>query len=98
MSNQRLILCGNPADMGAVDNRSTRQAVRLRLWGSEHEVTLRVGQIEDQRAMHVPDRFLDLLELATYVYCADQAVTRGGPGVDNAGADWRRTLDLRVAV
>jgi hypothetical protein len=30
-----------------------------------------------QSVFHLPDRILDLLELAAYVYCADRSVTRG---------------------
>lgn len=42
--------------------------------------------------------FGDLLEIATYVYCADQIVTRGGAGVDNLGANWRRIFYFRIPV
>ena len=46
----------------------------------------------------IPDTFADLIEIATYVYVADQAVTRGGDGVDNLGADWRRRLLLSIPI
>jgi hypothetical protein len=42
--------------------------------------------------------FLDLIDLAVYVYCADQAVSRGAPTDRNFGEDWRRRLHFRVPV
>jgi len=46
----------------------------------------------------VPSPFVDLIEIATYVYCADQAVTRGGDGVKDYGENWRRHLFFRIPV
>ena len=37
-------------------------------------------------------------QVATYVYCADQAVTRGGSDVEGAGENWRRKLYFRIPV
>jgi hypothetical protein len=40
----------------------------------------------------------DLLEIATYVYCADQATTRGGGTAKNYGAKWRRRFQFHIPV
>jgi hypothetical protein len=46
----------------------------------------------------VPTVFLDLIDIATYVYCADQAVRRGGDGVQDFGENWRRRFFFRIPV
>ena len=46
----------------------------------------------------VPDAFIDLLDLATFVYCADQSLPRGSPLDADFGAAWRRVLHLAVPV
>lgn len=43
-----------------------------------------------QRAGHIPDRYLDLLELASYVYCADRYVRRGSAGSPDFAGWYRR--------
>jgi hypothetical protein len=45
-----------------------------------------------------PPAVLDLIDVATYVYCADQAVKRGGPCDLGFGRDWRRRFVFRIAV
>jgi len=46
------------------------------LQGSDRNVTFKIPKfIEDLG--HIPDRYLDLLELASYVFCADRYVSRG---------------------
>ncbi|HUW33766.1 MAG TPA: 7-cyano-7-deazaguanine synthase [Planctomycetota bacterium] len=55
-------------------------------------------KIREELLRDVPDRFCDLLEIATYVYVADQAATRGGDGVENVGEDWYRNLFFRIPV
>ena len=95
MSNERAILCGGVSDTALpVDG----VPLRLRLWGGHQNVTLTISDISKPMMNNVPDAFLDLLEIATYVYCADQAITRGGDGVDRFGADWRRRLFFRIPV
>jgi len=71
------------------------------MWGGDpkgQNVTLQSDDIRRPMVSDIPTPFLDLLEIATYVYCADQAVTRGGSGVDNLGEDWRRRLFYRIPV
>ncbi len=45
-----------------------------------------------------PPVLTDLVEVAAYVYCADQAVTRGGDGVVAHGRDWRRSFSFHIPV
>jgi hypothetical protein len=46
----------------------------------------------------MPEVFVDLLEIASYVYSADQLVTRGGDGVQNVGEKWHRTFHFYIPV
>lgn len=43
-----------------------------------------------------PPEMLDLLEVATYVYAADQAASRGRP--EDLGVNWRREMRFRIPV
>ena len=99
MANERNILCGEAATGHSSHPAHDRNVpVLLRLRGPDPEVTLQLEDISRGFVEQIPARFIDLLELATYVYCADQAVTRGGPGVQNVGGDWRRTLRFSIPV
>lgn len=46
----------------------------------------------------VPTKFHDLLEIATYVYSADQVILRGADDVDSFGDGWRRDMHFVVPV
>src|SRR4051812_8696094 len=46
----------------------------------------------------LPDRFADLLEIACYVYCADQFASRGPPDMAHMGAEWRRRFRFHIPV
>lgn len=96
MSNERSILCGD-ARGGALPF-DKQKPLSLRLWGSGENVSLCISDIRSQLLKDIPSSFHDLIEIATYVYCADQAITRGGDGVDNFGENWRRKMFFRIAV
>lgn len=54
-------------------------ALCLHLYGADddHKVTLEIEDIRQQMFKDVPTRLRDLLDIATYVFAADQAVLRG---------------------
>ena len=45
-----------------------------------------------------PAQFVDLLEIATYVFSADQYVRREGPTMPGMGKRWRRSFRLHIPV
>jgi 7-cyano-7-deazaguanine synthase in queuosine biosynthesis len=49
-------------------------------------------------AATAPPVFVDLLEVAAYVYAADQALTRGGPKAIDYGDRWRRQVRFEIPV
>src|SRR5262249_8976421 len=78
-----------------------KDPVRLRMWGSHSNVHLKIEDVREAMYKDVPSVFLDLIDIAVYVYCADQAITRGGGGIQDGGEigqNWRRTLFFRIPV
>jgi 7-cyano-7-deazaguanine synthase in queuosine biosynthesis len=53
------------------------KVVELHLNGPDQNVNFEIDQIAKPLTTEVPDLLVDLIEIAVYVYCADQAVYRG---------------------
>jgi hypothetical protein len=72
----------------------------LDVQGSAMNVNLRVMDITRSMVSNIPDVLLDLLEVAAYVYCVDQRLSRGSDKLKDYGSDWRRnmlfTIPLRL--
>lgn len=98
MQDKRYIICGN-APTDAITEDPARD-IRLRLSGSKgpDKITLRIEDIHKAMWKDVPEAFQDLLEIAAYVYTADQAVRRGSNDVDSFGHNWRRELHFLIPV
>ena len=90
-----IILCGGARAPRWAD---PDQLVRLELAGEEANVDLEIIDISRRLTSDVPDFLTDLIEIASYVYCADQAVTRGGEGVLDFGGHWRRHFTFHIPV
>lgn len=96
MTNARHIICG---DLHVSDAQlGGQEALRIRLHGSHWNAKLSVTDLTKGLVANIPDAFLDLIELATYVYVADQAVKRGTYKLDDMNEDWRRRLVFDVPV
>jgi hypothetical protein len=96
MANERAILCGSVSD-GSLPFKNLRP-LRLRMWGQHRNVHLTIQDVRRAMMKKLPSVFLDLIDIATYVYTADQAVRRGGDGVLDLGGNWRRNLFFRIPV
>jgi 7-cyano-7-deazaguanine synthase in queuosine biosynthesis len=96
MANERSILCGQVYSDALPFVQ--KKPLHFYLWGPQENVSLYISDIRSQLFRDINPVFHDLIEIATYVYCADQAITRGGDGVDNFGENWRRRLFFRIAV
>jgi hypothetical protein len=57
---------------------------------SAARVTLRLDHITERMVEGVPDVLTDLVEIACYVYCADQFTRRDSPKMPHLGENWRR--------
>ena len=95
MTNEtRMVMCGEAAG----DQVDAADVLRLRNLEPNRNVNLHIDDISRSLYRDVPPQFLDLVEIATFVYVADQATTRGGAGVDNMGEEWRRPLHFEIPV
>jgi 7-cyano-7-deazaguanine synthase in queuosine biosynthesis len=92
MQPERLVLCGG------AKRTDERSALKLDLTGRSRNITLRLKDISKKLVKSVPAPLVDLVEIATYVYCADQAISRGGEMGRAMGADWRRSFRFVVPV
>lgn len=91
MRREHMVLCGEAAS----EAKPGQLALRI---GPRSNVQLQLTDIATSLAQRVPDRFVDLLEIATYVYVADQAFTRGGNKVTGMAEGWTRRLHFRLPV
>ncbi len=96
MPTERAILCGDvPINrLPCVDDKY----LWFHLWGQKENVKLEIADVREHLLRDVPSLIHDLLEIATYVYCADQAIPRGSDNAASFGTDWRRRLFFRIAV
>ncbi|MBX3516791.1 MAG: 7-cyano-7-deazaguanine synthase [Rhodospirillales bacterium] len=94
---ERRVLCGglvaNKADSDRVIHLDT-QAIEASL----DKVNLQIRDISTRMVQNVPEVLTDLLEIAAYVYCADQFTKRGTDMMRNMGAEWRRKFDFHIPV
>jgi len=100
MSNEHLILCGSAklSSRKKVWREAKTVLLELDKRRSTCNVNLRISDITRPLAANLTDFELDLLAIATYVYCADQAVRRGGMKQIDYGRSWFRTFRFEVPV
>jgi hypothetical protein len=97
MATEHHIICGGIA---AQNIGSDADKLRLNLWDGRRgcNVRLKIEALHKQLYKNIPSQFHDLLEIATYVYCADQAFTRGARDVQTLGDNWRRRMHFHIPV
>jgi 7-cyano-7-deazaguanine synthase in queuosine biosynthesis len=66
--------------------------------GGGEDVHLRLDQLTSRMRVGVSDVATDLLEIAAFLFAADQALTRGGTSEFDYGDKWRRTFRFEVPV
>lgn len=77
---------------------SAADAIAMDVQGAAKNVNLRIDYISRTMLGNVPDLLIDLLEVAAYVYCADQRLVRGSDKLTNFGESWRRSLRFSIPV
>ncbi|QEL17635.1 adenine nucleotide alpha hydrolase family protein [Limnoglobus roseus] len=98
MPDTTLVHCGRDA-RPAVDHVSLRLGARRD--GTDANLFLDVERVHRAFLKPIPSVDRDLMEVAAYVFAADQAVPRGGPGLPadgELGAGWRRRFCYHVPV
>jgi 7-cyano-7-deazaguanine synthase in queuosine biosynthesis len=80
--------------------RGSGSPLALNLWGGEDvkNINFDFGDVHSKVLSSFSPRFVDLAEIAAYIYCADQAISRVKMDVDRFGADWRRSFRIFVPV
>src|ERR1044072_8600077 len=88
------IYCGGivPPSAGTV------AALELNVQGRNRNVNLKIMDIHRSMVTSIPDVLMDLLEVAAYVYCADQRIRRGGEALTHTGGKWRRDFHYIIPV
>lgn len=72
--------------------------LRLNIGKGRNDVHLRLEHLSQCLCVNLPGVAADLLEVAAYVYTADQAIKRGGPVEIEYGECWRRHFRFEVPV
>jgi hypothetical protein len=89
---ERLVLCGEAKRVGA------ESILRLALDGRSQNVMLKLEDISKRLVQNIPDLLIELIEIASYIYCADQATSRGGDAQVGMGSGWRRAFRFVIPV
>jgi Queuosine biosynthesis protein QueC len=89
---ERLVLCGEAKRMDRMSS------LGLALDGCSKNISLKLADISKRLVRNIPDLLIDLVEIATYVYCADQAISRGGEAQAGMGSAWRRRFRFVIPV
>lgn len=91
----------NWIDCGSGRHSKSKSGVRvipLDAVSAKPNVYLKIQNISTRLAKNLPPIVLDLLEIGSYVYAADQAVARGGKTLRGDGADWHRNFHFNIPV
>ncbi len=90
------IYCGEKTKPGNGPDKE----INLNLWGGDEDenVVLRIEDIDERLLRKIPSQLHDLVEIAVYVYCADQLIRRTNQDVDSFGGAWRRNFTFHVPV
>jgi hypothetical protein len=91
-----MVLCGDAPHARLPLN--DRSMLCLSTVGPARNVRLKLSDLTRPMWRNIPPLILDLLDIATYVYAADQAVSRGEDREADFGDAWRRRLFFRIAV
>jgi hypothetical protein len=91
---EHLVLCGG----SPTPQKAGTKSLSLSLHGKLRNIRLEISDISKRLVANIPDILLDLLEVASYVYAADSATSRGGKSDAQMGARWRRKFRFVIPV
>lgn len=92
---EMLFLCNEAA---AGHAGSSTGVTKLRTVGSGKNVRLQLDEVGRQLNRDIAPALIDLVEIASLVYIADQVQDRGADEVENMGASWRRRMRFEIPV
>ena len=74
------------------------RVLELDVQGDSKNIEFKIESISKAMMANIPDELLDLLEIAAYVYCADQRCSRGTDILKDYGSQWRRVMSFQIPV
>lgn len=98
MSEPHLILCGDAKLSSRAQAWRKLKPRQLRIGKKLNDIHVAFNVLANRLAANATDVAVDLLELAAYVYGADQATPRGGQRSFEYGQKWRRHFRFEVPV
>ena len=93
-TNEHLVLCSG----AGAKPRGDEKLLTLTLHGAAANVRLEIADISRRLLANLSDVHADLLEIASYIYAADSAISRGGKADSRLGATWRRKFRFVIPV
>jgi len=97
MREPSLIWCG-PDRRPREAKKDYKRTIELNSHPEKGNVNLKISNISSRLAQNIPEVALDLLEIGSYVYCADQSISRGGVSYRKDGKQWHRDFEFNIAV
>lgn len=98
MTKPRLFLCSGATAAQAPKSWRSSQEISLNAFGRDPNVNIRIEDVVRSFAKQVSPRLWDLLEIATYVYAADTAASRGKSWEEGSVESWARQLHFVIPV
>lgn len=96
---RRLVLCSGADGPPGTRTSDGRTILRLDAISGDGDTNLRLSNITEALKNSLPNRLVDLLEIATYVYTADCDVSRELAWLDDKSTEpWTREFEMVVPV
>ena len=92
-----LVVCDGVEPPQSLRNQKWSHQIPVTSLGTSADLNLRVQNLGGTVLGTIDNRAADLVRIASYVYAADQAVSRGGRA-DVFGQQWRRNFTLCIPV
>lgn len=98
MESDRLILCGGVNPTSRSQRWKEAKPLSIGINQKSNAVNFSIESLPKQLITDLPPAAMDLMEIAAYVYAADQACPRGGQKEFEYGEKWRRNLRFEIPV
>src|SRR4051812_345348 len=97
MAEKHLVLCGESTKAPA-KGWSDAPTLVLKFGPNKSDVHLKIEHLSRRLCSNLLPQAVDLVEIAAYVYAADQAIGRGGTKTFEYGCKWRRHVRFEIPV
>lgn len=98
MPTDHLVLCGGAPSSSRQKRWVEAKTHKLSIGKGKNQVRLRLDHLTRRMASALDDVSRDLIEIASYVYVADQTAKRGGLKEFEYGEKWRRRFRFEIPV